>query len=104
MAKLFILVVILVKEVGELFDVDYCLIGTGAYSPEWFMGEIHINPSDAFDAAKSMNAKTMIPMHFGTFDLSFEPVGEPLRILKTIARAEDIPKIRPLTIGDSLWI
>jgi L-ascorbate metabolism protein UlaG (beta-lactamase superfamily) len=92
------------KEVGELFDIDYCLIGVGAYSPEWFMKESHVNPSDAFDAAKNMNAKTIIPMHFGTFDLSFEPVGEPLRVLKTIAKREARPKIKHLTIGDSFWI
>jgi L-ascorbate metabolism protein UlaG (beta-lactamase superfamily) len=68
------------------------------------MKESHVNPSDAFDAAKNMNAKTIIPMHFGTFDLSFEPVGEPLRVLKTIAKREARPKIKHLTIGDSFWI
>lgn len=92
------------KEVGELFDVDIALIGTGAYAPEWFMGASHINPSDAFQAVKNMNAKVMIPMHFGTFDLAFEPPSEPIRILRNIAKTKNSPIIKHLTIGEELEI
>jgi L-ascorbate metabolism protein UlaG (beta-lactamase superfamily) len=90
------------EEVGKLFDVDYALIGSGAYAPEWFMAPSHINPTDAFKAAKIMNAKTMIPMHFGTFDLSFEPPSEPVRILRSILETE--PIIEHLRVGASFWV
>jgi L-ascorbate metabolism protein UlaG (beta-lactamase superfamily) len=69
------------KEVGDYFNIDYCIIGIGAYQPEWFMKQNHISPKDALRAAEEMRAKKMIPMHFGCFDLSDEPVMEPLEHL-----------------------
>jgi L-ascorbate metabolism protein UlaG (beta-lactamase superfamily) len=69
------------KEVGDYFNIDYCIIGIGAYQPEWFMKQNHISPKDALRAAEEMKAKKMIPMHYGCFDLSDEPVMEPLERL-----------------------
>lgn len=72
-------------EVKELFgEPDICIIGVGAFKPEWFMGSAHISPNDAVIAVNEMGAKTMIPMHYGTFDLSDEPIGEPIRILEEL--------------------
>lgn len=92
------------EEVGQLFEVDYALLGCGAYAPEWFMSPSHANPKEAFEAAKLMKAKTMIPMHFGTFDLSFEPPSEPVRTLRTIAERQQELEIKHLTVGASLWV
>lgn len=61
---------------------DYCIMGVGAYKPEWFMKRAHISPLDAIDAFNLMGGKYFIPMHFGTFDLSDEPLLEPLRVLE----------------------
>jgi len=69
------------KEVGDYFDIDYCIIGIGAYQPEWFMKQNHISPKDALRAAEEMRAKKMIPMHFGCFDLSDEAIMEPIENL-----------------------
>jgi L-ascorbate metabolism protein UlaG (beta-lactamase superfamily) len=72
-------------EVKELFgEPDICIIGVGAFKPEWFMGSAHISPSNAVKAVNEMGAKVMIPMHYGTFDLSDEPIGEPIRILEEL--------------------
>jgi len=60
---------------------DYCLMGVGAYKPEWFMSQSHISPMDAIDAFNDMEGNYFIPMHFGTFDLSDEPIMEPWDIL-----------------------
>ncbi|WP_194776985.1 MBL fold metallo-hydrolase [Pararhodonellum marinum] len=60
---------------------DYCLMGVGAYKPEWFMHQAHISPLDAIDAFHVLEGKYFIPMHFGTFDLSDEPRMEPWDIL-----------------------
>jgi L-ascorbate metabolism protein UlaG (beta-lactamase superfamily) len=35
-------------------------------------------------AADDMGARTFIPMHYGTFELGDESVGEPVRILESI--------------------
>lgn len=71
------------KEVGTLFpNIDYCLIGIGAYKPEWFMGPSHVSPTDAVKAFHEMGAKHLVPMHYGTFDLSDEPLSEPYQIIQ----------------------
>ncbi|MBX7154716.1 MAG: MBL fold metallo-hydrolase [Bacteriodetes bacterium] len=73
-------------EVAQLFGtIDYCIIGAGAYKPEWFMGSAHISPTNAVRAAEEMNARYTIPMHFGTFDLSDEPLGDPYRVLQKLS-------------------
>jgi L-ascorbate metabolism protein UlaG (beta-lactamase superfamily) len=71
------------KEVKDLFgDIDYFICGIGAYKPEWFMHPNHISPKDALKAANEMQAKYFVPMHYGTFDLSDEPISEPIKELK----------------------
>ncbi|MFM8588410.1 MAG: MBL fold metallo-hydrolase [Bacteroidota bacterium] len=73
------------KEIGSLFkDINIAIMGIGAYEPEWFMSPNHISPKDALRAASEMSAKTFIPMHYGTFDLSDEPLFEPINSLKDL--------------------
>lgn len=60
---------------------DYCLMGVGAYKPEWFMHQAHISPKDAIEAFNTLEGKYFIPMHFGTFNLSDEPRMEPWDVL-----------------------
>ena len=36
-----------------------------------------MNPEQAIDAFLQLRARTFIPMHFGTFRLSYEPLHEP---------------------------
>ncbi|MBX3044311.1 MAG: MBL fold metallo-hydrolase [Candidatus Kapabacteria bacterium] len=76
------------KEVFELFGApDYAIIGIGAYKPEWFMAPSHTSPADALKAANDMKAKNFLPMHFGTFDLSDEPIGDPYREVNRIYKS-----------------
>ena len=73
------------KEVGSLFgNIDIALIGIGAYQPEWFMEPNHISPKNALKAIDEMGANQVIPMHYGTFDVSDEPLFEPIESLKKI--------------------
>ena len=41
------------------------------------MRESHMNPEEAVLAATDLQAKKAIAIHFGTFDLSDEPLAEP---------------------------
>ena len=87
------------SDVGEIFpNIDYCMIGIGAYKPEFFMGQSHTSPADALKAFHDTKARTMIPMHYGTFDLADEPVGDPVRVLNKIKTEAD--DIRFLKIGE----
>ncbi len=66
------------KEIPNLFGrIDYALIGIGAYKPRWLMENNHISPYEAVLAAIDMKAGVTIPMHYGTFDLSDEPLSDP---------------------------
>ncbi|HXH69865.1 MAG TPA: MBL fold metallo-hydrolase [Pyrinomonadaceae bacterium] len=92
------------KEAAELFpDIDYFLIGIGAYKPRWFMEPNHNSPEDAVQAFIDARAKFLVPMHFGRFDLSDEPPGEPLRLLKEKTQEMNLSdKIKALNINESL--
>ncbi len=82
---------------------EYCIMGVGAFRPEWFMYQSHISPTDAIKAFNEMDGRYFIPMHFGTFDLSDEPLLEPLDILKENADELDGQLIMPV-IGQNLLV
>ncbi len=92
------------KETAEVFpDIDYFLIGIGAYEPRWFMEANHNNPADAVQGFLDAKAKTLVPMHYGTFDLSDEPPSQPLKLLKQEAEKNGASdNVRPITIGESI--
>ena len=77
------------KEAAKLFPkIDYAFLGIGAFAPVWFMESNHMSPWDAVKAFRDLGAKKLVPMHYGTFDLSDEPIGEPEHILKKLASEE----------------
>jgi L-ascorbate metabolism protein UlaG (beta-lactamase superfamily) len=77
------------------------MLGIGAFKPEWFMGPSHTSPADAYRAFQDVDAATMIPMHYGTFDLADEPLGEPFRQISEIKlNSED--DIQILKVGEVL--
>lgn len=79
------------KNMANVFGgFDFAILGIGAYAPEWFMSSNHQSPKDALKAFGELNAKYLIPMHYGTFDLSDEPLGEPLKQLVSIAEYENL--------------
>ena len=62
---------------------DLALLPVGAYEPRWFMGSVHMNPEDAVAAYADLRAAhatapppAMVPIHWGTFRLTDEPVDE----------------------------
>ncbi len=91
------------KEIGKRFDIDYALLPIGAYKPEFIMKHNHMNPEEAFEAFKDLKAKTLIPMHYGTFKLTDEPLDEPLRWMEKIALSHP-GKIKVLKVGEVLDI
>lgn len=50
----------------------------GAYDPVWFMGPVHIDPERAVAALQALGGDpAMVAMHWGTFQLTDEPMDEP---------------------------
>ena len=76
------------KEIGEkLGPFDLAAVPIGAYEPNAMMKASHMNPEEAVQAAVDLQAKTAVAMHFGTFDLSDEPIGEPPLRFKAAAQS-----------------
>jgi N-acyl-phosphatidylethanolamine-hydrolysing phospholipase D len=69
--------------------IDLALLPTGAYEPEWFMGPQHMSPSDSLRAFGDLAARHTVAMHWGSFDLSDEPVNAgPLAFARAARQAE----------------
>jgi L-ascorbate metabolism protein UlaG (beta-lactamase superfamily) len=84
------------KDIASLCGApDYAIIGVGAFEPEWFMHNFHISPLNALKAAEEMQARYFIPMHYGTFDLSDEPLLEPRRILQNMEHTTSLQLLYP---------
>lgn len=93
-------------QVSELFpSIDIAIIGVGAYTPSFMMQDVHTSPQEAIQVFHDLKAKTFVPMHYGTFDLADEPLGEPYRIL-TQAEKEGTIKgtLEMLQPGQVLWL
>lgn len=70
------------SDIGKRFArIDLALLPIGAYEPRWFMKPIHMNPAEAVQAHIDVGAVQSVAMHFGTFQLTPEPIDEPVRAL-----------------------
>ena len=54
------------------------------------MRESHMNPEEAVRAAQDLRAATAVAIHFGTFDLSDEPLAEPPQRFRDAAAAAEL--------------
>ncbi|MCG6939976.1 MAG: MBL fold metallo-hydrolase [Thiohalocapsa sp.] len=75
----------------RLGSPDAALLPIGAYEPEWFMRRQHMNPEDALRAAADLDARRILPMHWGTYQLTDEWLGEPPR--RVVAAAAEDPRL-----------
>jgi hypothetical protein len=83
---------------ARLGSMDCALLPIGAYEPRWFMSPIHMNPDEAAQAHLAVDSRLSIGKHFGTFQLTTEPIDEPLRALEHARRIHGIPDHRFTTL------
>ncbi len=62
---------------SRLGSPKYAFIPIGAYDPEWFMAESHVNPEDAVQIMIDLGAERSFGMHWATFKLTDENTLEP---------------------------
>ncbi len=82
------------------------LLPIGAYEPRWFMKDVHLSPAEAVQAHQDLKSQHSIGIHFGTFQLTFEAIDQPVIDLKQALATqgislEDFSVLRP---GDTLAI
>lgn len=88
------------RDIGRRFDgVDLAALPIGAYDPPSIMQPGHMNPEEAVRAALDLGAQRVVAMHFGTFDLTDEPLDEPPRRFRAAAEAAGIGTDRAWTLA-----
>ena len=65
------------------------MLPIGAYDPPSFRN-VHASPADAVRAFLDLRARYMVPMHYGTFRLSHEPMDQPLQFLASEAKKHGV--------------
>lgn len=70
------------KEIGNLAKINLAILPIGSYSPRWFMRYWTMSPDLALRAFEDLGGGHMVPIHWGTFSLTLEPLGEPRKLLE----------------------
>lgn len=79
------------REIGGLHPLDVALLPMGGYDPVWLMRGRHMTPPQAIQAFTDLKARHLIPIGWGTFSLSLEPLSEPIAWLeRTTAHNADL--------------
>jgi L-ascorbate metabolism protein UlaG (beta-lactamase superfamily) len=98
------------RTIGERQSIDLALLPIGGYRPHlWFvpgassaMRRVHMAPEDVPEAATMLNAKLVVPIHWGTFKLTGEPSDEPLtRLQRTIRDKALDQRVRVIVPGET---
>ena len=89
------------QEIGKKAEITVALLPIGAYDTPTGR-DVHMNPEEALRAFQELKAKVLIPMHYGTFPLSYEPLEEPpQRLLAGAAEWGIAEQVRLLQEGET---
>jgi len=91
------------KEIGERHGpADLAMIPIGAYQPRAIMRPMHLNPEEAVQAFLDAGCRRALAMHWGTFRLTDEPMGEPPILLAKALGERSLPSevFDVLRVGD----
>ena len=77
-------------DVGGRFRPDVALLPIARYQPAPFRRE-HLSPLDAVYALQDLGARILVPTSYGSFELAYEPVDEPLAWLRALDAEGRIP-------------
>ena len=67
------------------------MIPIGAYNPRRIMKAMHMNPEEAVRAFLETRCRRAVAMHWGTFKLTDEPLGEPPILLEKALCTQGVP-------------
>ena len=72
---------------------DLVMLEVGAFHPAW--GHIHLGPDQALDALAMLKSRTLLPIHWGTFNLAIHAWDEPAERLVELAPSRDVTLVMP---------
>ncbi|HEV2614844.1 MAG TPA: MBL fold metallo-hydrolase [Gammaproteobacteria bacterium] len=92
------------KDIGKKYGpFDFAMLGIGAYMPVDMMKLVHTDPDEALQIALDLNARCILPMHWGTIVLTTEPIDEPLqKLYAAIEKNKSDMNVQLKHIGDVL--
>jgi len=79
-----------VREAARRGPFRLALIPIGAYEPRDFMRNHHVDPEEAVRIFEALNPSRALGIHWGTFQLTFEPINDPRRRLAELRRERSI--------------
>ena len=90
------------KNIGKKHGpFDLAVLESGQYNEAW--KSIHMMPEETVQASLDLQAKRLLPVHWGKFSLSLHPWDEPIRRL--VKKAEELNvKITTPRIGEPMLI
>ncbi|MEO8503661.1 MAG: MBL fold metallo-hydrolase [Acidobacteriota bacterium] len=94
-------------EIGRRYGpIDVALLPIGAYEPRWFMSGQHMDPAEAYRAFQDLGARQMVAMHWGTFDLTDEPVDLAPTVLRQAVEAAggDLARVKIPAVGERFTV
>ncbi|MBX3187506.1 MAG: MBL fold metallo-hydrolase [Labilithrix sp.] len=82
------------ETIGDKFgSFDLTMLEVGAFHPAW--GDVHLGPENALVAHRMLRGKTLLPVHWGTFDLGLHPWEEPAEVLAVRAGEARVHVVTP---------
>ena len=90
------------KEIGDkLGPFDFAMIECGQYNEKW--SDIHMMPEESAQAGKDVQAKQIMPIHWGAFSLALHSWTDPIeRFLK---KSEELNlNVATPQIGEPIFI
>jgi L-ascorbate metabolism protein UlaG (beta-lactamase superfamily) len=80
------------------------ILPVGGFEPRWFMRDQHMNPSEAVHAYGLCGAELALGHHYGTFQLTDEPIDAPEQALTEAREAAQIsPERFRLMMPGQVW-
>ena len=82
------------EEIGaRLGPFDLVMLEVGAFHPAW--GSIHLGPENALLAHAMLGGGTLLPVHWGTFDLALHAWDQPAEVLAANATRDGLHLVTP---------
>ena len=81
-------------EIGRRYGpFDLVMLEVGAFHPAW--GDIHLGPDNALEAFRMLGGGTLLPVHWGTFNLALHAWDEPAERLYTESERRGVRLMTP---------